>query len=133
MRNRVTLALLGVFAVSAATTFAQGGSAPDPKAAAVIQELGLQEAAKPLRDTKGWKTPRKIVLTSMGPLEELKAIAPGVQFVVVNGVEQMLQEVADADAIASGDNLVCDDRVLAAAKKLRWVAVSPTCGPLPAR
>ena len=96
---------------------------PDPKAVEVIRELGLAEASTALRDSKGWKPPKKIVLTSMGSLDALKALAPGVQFVVVNSAEQMAAEAADADAIASGDNLVCDDRVLAAAKRLRWVAV----------
>ncbi len=29
----------------------------------------------------------------------------------------------DADAIIAGDDVACDDRVLAAAKQLRWIAV----------
>jgi phosphoglycerate dehydrogenase-like enzyme len=102
---------------------AKDAAPQDPKAAVVIQELGLPEGAKALRDSKGWTTPKKIVLTSMGSLDELKAVAPDVRFVVVNSPEEMAKEAADADAIASGDNVVCDDRVLAAAKKLRWVAV----------
>jgi phosphoglycerate dehydrogenase-like enzyme len=109
-----------LFAVTAA---AQSPAPQDPKAAEVVRELGLPESAPALRDSKGWKTPKKIVLTSMGSLDELKAMAPGIQFVVVNGVDQMIQEAADADAIASGDALVCNERVLAAAKKLKWVAV----------
>jgi phosphoglycerate dehydrogenase-like enzyme len=99
------------------------GPAADPKAAEVIRDLGLPEAAAALRDQKDWKAPRKIVITSLGPLEALKAAAPGVNIVVVNGPVEMAREAVDADAIASGDNVVCDDRVLAAAKQLRWVAV----------
>jgi phosphoglycerate dehydrogenase-like enzyme len=104
---------------------AQAANVPpaDPKASALVQELGLMESPARLRDQPGWTAPRKIVLTSMGPLEALKAAAPGVNFVVVNGVDEMVAQVADADAIASGDNLVCNPRVLAAAKKLRWIAV----------
>jgi phosphoglycerate dehydrogenase-like enzyme len=113
----LALAALGSVGL-APTTMAQ-----DSKAAEVIRELGLPEAATALRDGKGWRKPRKIVLTSLGSLEELKAAAPGINFVVVTGAEQMAREVVDADAIASGDNLVCDDRVLAAAKKLQWIAV----------
>ena len=97
--------------------------AQDPRAAEVVRELALPEGPSALRESKTWRKPRKIVLTSMGSLDELKAAAPGVNFVVVNGVEQMVKEAVDADAIASGDNLVCDDRVLAAAKKLQWIAV----------
>jgi phosphoglycerate dehydrogenase-like enzyme len=96
---------------------------PDARATEIIREMGLPEAATPLRESRGWKAPRKIVITSLGPLDALKAAAPGVDIVVVNNVEQMVKEAADADAIGSGDNLVCDDRVLAAARKLRWIAV----------
>jgi phosphoglycerate dehydrogenase-like enzyme len=110
-------------ALSMSGVLAREAVPQDPKAAAVIQELGLPEGSTALRDVRGWKSPRKIVLTSMGSLDELKAMAPGLQFVVVSSADEMLKEVADADAIASGDNLVCDDRVLAAGKKLRWVAV----------
>jgi phosphoglycerate dehydrogenase-like enzyme len=53
----------------------------------------------------------------------LQAAAPGVKFVVVSNIDQMIAEVADADAIGSGDNVVCNERVLAAAKKLKWIAV----------
>ena len=112
-----------VLAISLLAGAAYADVPADPKAAEVIREIGLPESATPLRDTPGWKAPRKIVITSMGPIEALKAAAPGVKIVVVNGVDQMIKEAADADAIGSGDNLVCDDRVLAAAKKLRWVAV----------
>lgn len=99
------------------------GPAADPRALEVVREMGLVESPAALRDSKGWKPPRKIVLTQMGPLEALQAAAPGVEFVVVDGADAMVKAAADADGIASGDNVVCDDRVLAAAKKVRWVAV----------
>jgi phosphoglycerate dehydrogenase-like enzyme len=118
-----TKALWLVLGALAAAAAAQTPGPQDPKAAKIIEELGLQEAGTALRDSRGWKKPRKIVLTGMGSLEELKAAAPGINFVVVNGPEEMAREVVDADAIASGDNVVCDDRVLAAAKRLQWVAV----------
>jgi len=122
MKNLARIAGLLLSGV-AATALTNTALAADPNAAEVIKEMGLAESPTALRDSKGWKPPKKIVLTSMGPLEPLQAAAPGVQFVVVNGTEEMLAQVADADAIASGDNVVCDERVLAAAKKLRWVAV----------
>lgn len=95
--------------------------APDPKAAQVIADMGLVESATALRDTKGWKRPRKIVMTSLGNLDALKAAAPGVEFVQVRNAEEMAAQAADADAVFGGDNAVCDDRVLAAARKLRWL------------
>jgi phosphoglycerate dehydrogenase-like enzyme len=121
-RFTVSVALLALFVLTG-HALAREAAAPDPKATEVIRELGLAESATALRDLPGWKPPKKIVLTALGSVDALKALAPDVQFVVVNGVDQMVKEAADADGIASGDNLVCDDRVLAAAKKLRWVAV----------
>jgi phosphoglycerate dehydrogenase-like enzyme len=98
-------------------------AAQDASVAEMVREMGLAEGPTALRDTKGWKKPTKIVLTSLGSLEALKAAAPGIKFVVVNGPEEMAKEAVDADAIGSGDNVVCDDRVLAAAKRLKWIAV----------
>ena len=123
MRQSNPAAVAWLVAAFSVTAVSIPAMAQDPRAAEVIREMGLPEGPSALREGKKWRKPRKIVLTSMGSLDELKAAAPGVNFVVVNGVEQMAKEAVDADAIASGDNLVCDDRVLAAAKKLKWIAV----------
>ena len=95
---------------------------PDPKALEVIRELGLVESPTAIRDLPGWKRPKKIVLTRMGPIEALEAAAPGVKFVVVANAAEMAAQASDADALFSGDSVICDERVLAAAKKARWLA-----------
>lgn len=98
-------------------------SAPDPKAVAVIQELGLQESTVALRDLKGWKAPKRIVMITGTPYGDVQTTGSGVEIITVKNTDEMVARVADADAIVGGDNVVCDKRVLAAAKKLRWVAV----------
>jgi len=97
--------------------------AADPKAVEVVRELGLVEAPTALRDQKGWKPPKRIVMITGTPLGELQTSASGVEIVAVKSTEEMIAQAANADAIVGGDNVVCDERVLAAAKKLRWVAV----------
>lgn len=105
--------------------------AADPKAVALIQELGFPEAETALRDEKGWKKPRRIVLSSQGPynptdpqtLANWKAVTPGIELVVVRGVDEMVAQAPTADALLGVDNLVCDDKVLAAAKKVRWIGI----------
>jgi phosphoglycerate dehydrogenase-like enzyme len=97
--------------------------AADPKAVAVIQELGLQESSVALRDTKGWKAPRRIVMISGTPFGDVQTVGKGIEIVTVKNTDEMISRAADADAIIGGDNVVCDERVLAAAKQLRWVAV----------
>lgn len=121
--SRAALLSASLFAVGAVGKDAPAPAvAPDPKALEVIRELGLVESPTAVRDMPGWKSPKKIVLTRMGPVEALEAAAPGVKFVVVKNAEEMAAQAADADALFSGDNVICDDRVLAAAKKARWLA-----------
>ena len=121
--SRAALLSASLFAVGAVGKDAPAPAvAPDPKALEVIRDLGLVESPTAVRDMPGWKSPKKIVLTRMGPIEALEAAAPGVKFVVVKNAEEMAAQAADADALFSGDNVICDDRVLAAAKKVRWLA-----------
>ena len=100
-----------------------GPPAADPKAVAVIQELGLAESPVALRDQKGWRQPKRVVMLAGTPLGDVQTSASGVEIVTVKSTEEMIAQVANADAIVGGDNAVCDDRVLAAAKKVRWIAV----------
>src|SRR5688572_4567920 len=86
-------------------------SAPDPKAVTVIQELGLQESPVALRDLKGWKAPRRIVMITGTPYGEVQTTGSGVQIITVKNTEEMIARAADADAIVGGDNVVCDKRV----------------------
>lgn len=105
--------------------------AADPRAVELIRELAFPEAATALRDQPGWKKPRRIVLSAAGPynptdpktLAAWKAVSPGIELVVVRGVEEMAAQAPTADALLGVDNLVCDDRVLAAAKNVRWIGI----------
>jgi phosphoglycerate dehydrogenase-like enzyme len=118
--RRIALLSAGLFALNASARDEVPPAAPE--AIEVIRDLGLVEATTPMREIPGWKRPKKIVLTQMGPLEALQRAAPGVNFVVVGNAAEMAAQAADADALFSGDNVICDDRVLAAAKKARWLA-----------
>jgi phosphoglycerate dehydrogenase-like enzyme len=114
-------AALGLFAVGAPAKDAPPGA--DPKVVEVIRELGLMESASALRDQKGWKAPKRVLIAGFGPLGEIQASGEGMQLIAVRNAEEMAAQAANADAIIGGDNLVCDERVLAAAKNVRWVGV----------
>jgi phosphoglycerate dehydrogenase-like enzyme len=117
-------ALLAACSLFSVGTLARDEPPPaDPKAVEVIRELGLVESTAALREQKGWRAPKRIVIASFGPLGETNAVAPGVEIVVVRNAEEMAAQAAKADAVMGGDNIVCDERVLAAAKQVRWVAV----------
>ncbi len=130
--NRV-LSMLAIAAV-AVTAPAKDTPAPapaDPKALELVHELGLAESATALREQKGWKTPKRILMIAQTPLggaaqglrERLQAAAPASEIVLVANVDEMIAQAPQADAIIGGDDVVCDERVLGAGKKLRWVAV----------
>jgi len=125
MRQHVVRMALLVAAVFPATGAIAKDEAPpaDPKAVEVIRELGLVESPTALRDQKGWRAPKRIVMVSGTPYGDLQASTSGVEIVTVKTTEEMVAQAANADAIVGGDNAVCDERVLAAAKKVRWVAV----------
>jgi len=104
---------------------------PEAKAVELVHELGLVESPTALRELPGWRAPRRIVMATGNPngtgareqQEALQGVAPGVEVVTVADADGLLKEVANADAIIGGDDTVCDERVLAAARRLRWVAV----------
>jgi phosphoglycerate dehydrogenase-like enzyme len=105
--------------------------APDARTVALVNELGLVESPTALREQKGWRKPTRIVLSAQGPYNPsnqasmlaMQAAAPGVELVMVNSVDEMIAQAPRADALLGGDGLVCDERVLAAAKKARWIGV----------
>ena len=123
------LAASSLFAVAASAK--DDPPAADPKAVEIIHELGLAESPTALRDIKGWRTPRRIVIATQNPngtgSQEMRAtlagVAPGVEVVFVADATELIKEAANVDAIIGGDDIACDERVLAAAKRVRWVAV----------
>lgn len=123
------LAAAAVFVVAAGAKDAP--VAADPRVVQLIQELGLAEGPTALREQRGWKPPRTLLMLSQNPLsaasqklrDSLQSAAPGLEVVMVSSMDEFIARAKDADAIAGGDDMVCDERVLAAAKKLRWAAV----------
>jgi phosphoglycerate dehydrogenase-like enzyme len=121
VKRSMWLAASSLFVMGAAAKDAP--PAADPKAIELIRELGLVESSAALREQKGWRPPKRIVMLTGTPLGELQASMPGLEIVAVKNTEEMIAQAANADAIVGGDNVVCDERVLGAAKKVSWVAV----------
>ena len=93
----------------------------DPAVQILITELGLRESKTASRDLPGWSPPKKIVVRQgrPGALEEYQALAPEVDFVMVESVEQARKEAVDAQAVLG----YCDEEMLAASPGLFWVQV----------
>ena len=93
----------------------------DPAVQVLITELGLRESATASRDLPGWSPPKKIVVRQgrPGALEEYQALAPEVDFVMVESVEQARKEAVDAQVVLG----YCDEEMLSASAGLFWVQV----------
>jgi phosphoglycerate dehydrogenase-like enzyme len=93
----------------------------DPAVKVLINDLGLRESATASRDLSGWSPPGKIVVRQgrPGALAEFQALAPEVDFVMVESVEQARKEAVDAQAVLG----YCDEEMLSASPGLFWVQV----------
>ncbi len=129
LRRAVLLAAGGLFVIAAGAKDAP--VAADPKATELVHELGLAESPTALRELPGWHAPKTLLMLSQTPLggvsqklrDSLMQAAPGLDVVMVGGMDEYIAKARDADAIVGSDDVVCDERVLAAAKKVRWMAV----------
>jgi phosphoglycerate dehydrogenase-like enzyme len=96
---------------------------PANEGARLMAEFGLREASEPVSKLPGWRVPKKIVvdLGAPGLIEGLRATAPGVQFVGANTLAEVAAAVSGADAVIGRTVFICDERVLAAGRNLRWL------------
>jgi phosphoglycerate dehydrogenase-like enzyme/glyoxylase-like metal-dependent hydrolase (beta-lactamase superfamily II) len=87
------------------------------------EDFGVYEGPSPTKDEPGWQQPRRIVVPSglmPARLEELKLIAPKVEFIPARGPEEAAKVVGDADAVVG---IHCTPELVRAGKNLRWVQV----------
>jgi phosphoglycerate dehydrogenase-like enzyme len=124
MTDRATLlpTLLGFGAAALAAP------APDSTTEAMIRELGLREAARPVRETPGWRRPERVLVRAGSPerLAFFQAVAPGVELVDVADPAAAAAAAPGADASVG----FCEAAVLQAGPQIRWVQLY-TAGALP--
>ncbi len=108
--------------------------ATSPAAAAMIAELGLKEAPRPVQENPGWRKPGRILVRAESParLAAFRTIAPDVEFIAVKDEAEAVAAIADADAILG----FCDPAIVAAGNALRWIqlfsAGAGPCAEIPA-
>ena len=118
---RFGLSVLILATALASGTASSQSAAAAGDAAALIKELGLKEAPTALRDQPQWRKPRRIVMATPGgyDIALLRAVAPGVELIVV-------PDAARAEAAAPGADAVigfCSAELLAKGKQIRWLQV----------
>lgn len=117
MLNRIQVLMLVGLLLAAGALAAKG--APDPRATALIQELGLKASPVASRDLRGWKVPQRIVVATADEklVERLQAVVPEVEVVAAATGAAREAQLAGAQVVIG----LCDAATLAAAKSLHWI------------
>jgi phosphoglycerate dehydrogenase-like enzyme len=116
MRLRLTLSLVVLSSCLVPAASAQ----PDAsRTARMIADLGLREAAEPLRASAQWRAPERVLVRDMTPALQrwLQEVAPGVQLVSAGTTGEARAAAATADAVLG----FCEEAVLASSTRVRWV------------
>jgi phosphoglycerate dehydrogenase-like enzyme len=89
----------------------------------LMAEFGLREAPEPVSKFPGWRVPKKILVDAGVPglIDALRSAAPGVKLVAADSAADMALAAAGADAVIGRTAIICDERVLAAGRNLRWL------------
>jgi phosphoglycerate dehydrogenase-like enzyme/glyoxylase-like metal-dependent hydrolase (beta-lactamase superfamily II) len=87
----------------------------------LAEDFGIYESPSPTKNDPDWKKPRRIVVPNLMParLDELKRVAPDIEFIPVKTAEDATKNVEDADAVLG----FCTADIVKAGKGLRWIQV----------
>ena len=96
---------------------------PSREGERLMAEFGLRESPAPVSSRPRWRAPQKIIVDTGVPglLEALRTQAPGVQFVGAGSPDSAAAVATGADAVIGRSAFICDERLLAAGKDLRWL------------
>ncbi|MDE0154783.1 MAG: D-2-hydroxyacid dehydrogenase [Gammaproteobacteria bacterium] len=101
---------------------------PDTATRELIEQLRLDEAEQPVRESPGWKRPERIVVMIPGSLNDMRAellasferVSDGIEIVTVSGREFTGEEgvtLAEAQVILG----FCSPQLIRTAKNLHWL------------
>lgn len=97
---------------------AASAGAAENSADKVIEHYGLQQDGTPVKERKGWRKPKRILVggfaAQLGP--QLQSAAPDVEFIVA-GTPEAKAKIASIDATIG----VCNADVLGAGKSIQWI------------
>ncbi|MDW8259040.1 MAG: D-2-hydroxyacid dehydrogenase [Gammaproteobacteria bacterium] len=121
-RRRNDLRRLALLIACTCSVAATAGDAGD--GARLIAEFGLRESAEPVAAHPRWRRPRRILVDSSYPglIDALRAATPGIEWLPFDSLATLRQHVRQADAVFGRQALICDPEVLAAGRRLVWLA-----------
>jgi phosphoglycerate dehydrogenase-like enzyme/glyoxylase-like metal-dependent hydrolase (beta-lactamase superfamily II) len=92
------------------------------------EEFGILEGPSATKSSSGWKKPQRIVLPSglmPGRIDELKRVAPDIEFIPAKTIEAAVGLVEDADGIIG----LWSPEIAAKAKHLTWLQTDDEVSP----
>ena len=96
-------------------------NAAESSADKVIEHYGLQQGDTPVKERKGWRKPKRILIggfaAQLGPV--LQSVAPDVEFIVA-GSPEAKAKIASIDAVIG----FCSADVLSAGKSIQWIQLT---------
>jgi phosphoglycerate dehydrogenase-like enzyme len=98
---------------------ADAGSPNAGPVAPLVERLGLEESAAPVRDLPGWRKPRKVLVWNVAPelVPRLQAAASGVELLLAKDMAEAVTLAKEADAALG----FCSAELLAAGPGIRWI------------
>lgn len=117
-RSTFLVLLAAMLAGYAQRTYAADSAATNQS---VRERYQLEEARSPVRESPGWRKPKRILVVGSFPqlIPQLEAIAPGVEFVTATNSVAAARAAADVDAVIGA----CTPEVLTVGKSIRWIQV----------
>ncbi len=119
MSRSTFIVLLSALVVGYAhQTYAADTAAADQ---GVRERYQLEEARSPVRESPGWRKPKRILVVGASPqlIQQLEAISSDVEFVTATSSAAAASKAADVDVVIGA----CTPEILAAGKAIRWIQV----------
>ncbi|HEY4210325.1 MAG TPA: D-2-hydroxyacid dehydrogenase [Steroidobacteraceae bacterium] len=121
MKKIVTAVVTGLLGCASTTWGAE------QDVAATLRKFNVQEDAKPVRERKDWRVPKKMVVLPGGPRgaqrEEWARRFPSVQIVYTRGLAEAISQIKDADVVVglTASPGICEPELIDKGQQLRWI------------
>jgi phosphoglycerate dehydrogenase-like enzyme len=117
----MTIGMVAAFGALALLSSPSFAVEPPDAVASLIKDFRLQEDSVPVRERKGWRKPKKIVV--LGDGASLAAAAPGIEVVSAKDGASAAAAAKDADIVVglTAPNGICEPEIIDSARELRWI------------
>lgn len=123
--NVLRLLVAAALALLAGQHAAAANSAVD--AATLIAQYGLREAPEAVSARSGWRRPSRVVVDASVPglaealRQQFSGLSPSIEVLAAGSPAELAAALPGADVAIGRNGFVCDDKLIAAGRDLRWL------------